>query len=593
MLKLSVAFAYFFIFIFGLSPLQAKRACDADSIVDEMCTHLSENSDQSHIKSSDGGLIPNNFYVPRTIEATETTYVKQLMPNFEDFLNADLAFQVDVEIVLKSSNAKNWSAKSTKLASNSQNLAGLLARAFPDDESLQLYKDNLVYFPNNLSDADSSIIKLNDSQIKKVLEELGPETLKKLSDRFSKLPKTTSLGGGIIEAQLTDPDLFKRVRKSTLEEDQERQRRLTKQAKTSITNMIKNGRSDSQLSAEQKNLIGRIESVELLTADSNWAQRTPECKKKSPQASYFPDSDRFLICENLLDLPDVSLLRVIAHELGHAIDPCRASCDHLTANQQKLDQYFEERKRETSEMEELPKLSDEEIALNKLIGREERPFTEITQIDDSMKNNLIKKGYLKVNYNGIPRSKQPLNPIRTCLIKSGKFDNISSKDISVALYQIQEAKKRFGEKISKKELSDLEKFFRKNSDCVHVGVQHSQMSESIADVYAAYAVADYLRDHPPKTMGDKIAIEGTFIRFVCDPHFNATVTSQFTLGTVEMISKQHPTLENRTKNILLQFPGIADHFDCNFKKSNNCFQMFNSVRSKSSSGSESKKGAQE
>ena len=166
-------------------------------------------------------------------------------------------------------------------------------------------------------------------------------------------------------------------------------------------------------------------------------------------------------------------------------------------------------------------------------------------------------------------------------------------DISVALYQIQEAKKRLGEKVSKKELSDLEKFYRKNSDCVHVGVQHSQMSESMADIYAAYVVADHLRDHPPQTIGDRIAIEGAFIPFVCDPQFKKTMTNQMKLGAVEMITIGHPMIETRTKDILLQFPGIADHFDCDFKKSNNCFQMFNSVRPKSNSDSASKKGAQE
>ena len=565
-------FSIFLILLLAvLHPLIAKPTCDADSIVSNICTHLSENSEHSHIKTSDGGLLPNPFYKPKVTAATQTTFQNGGLPNYEDFINADLAFQVDAEIILKNSNAKNWSGKSMKMATSSQNLGALLTLAFPDDSSLKDYKSMPIYFPQSLSDSDSSVIKLNDPQIIKVLNELGPETLGKLRDRFSTLPKMTILGGGIGEITTAESGpLFQRIRKSTIEEDQSRQMELFRQAKSSIIEMIKNGRSDVHLTSEQKNLIGRVTSVGLITADSKVAKDLPDCRKQMPQAFFLPQGHKVVLCENLLDLPDATLLRILAHEIGHSIDPCTASCDHMSANQEKIEKHLDEIKSSSSETEdseeanEKSELTEEEVylaAIEGLAEYEDRPFIIYNSLDTKMKDKMIKEGFIKLNHKGIPRAQQPFNSIRSCLIRDAGLDNVSPQDVAIAVHQWKDAQKRFGKKVTKKEISEYETYLQKNRDCVVVGNKMSQMSEAMADVYAAYAVSSYLKQNPPKTLNDRFALEGLFARSICDSDYNSKVAEALKNGGIGILEQRHPLPEARTKSILLQFPGVATHFD--------------------------------
>lgn len=603
MLNLNMVLNLIFTLFLNPNSLQARPTCNADTIVAEVCNHFKANDDQSHIKTSDGGLVPNPYFIPRRpVDPSQTTYSYNFQPHYEELINADLAFQIDAESILKNSNAKIWSNKSMKLATNSQNLGALLAVVFPKDTDFSNYKSMPIYFPANLSDSDSSVVKLNDSQILNVIRELGPETLQKLKDRFSTLPKMTMLGGGIVDAKVTDPTLrFQRIRKSTVAEDQARQKELTLQAKRSIIEMIKNGRSDDQLTSEQRNLIGRITSVEVITADMKEANDIPDCSKQQPQAFFVPTGYNIILCENLLDLPDATMLRIIAHELGHSIDPCTASCDHLSANQEKIGNHLEKIKSaesdsDANEESEETELTQEDYYHTILEGLEsygERPFITYHSADTEFKDKLIKEGFVQKNFKGIPRSQQPFDSVRSCLIKNAGFDNVSTKDIAFAIHQRKDALKRFGKKMTKKEIADYENYYKKNADCMAVGNKMSQMSESMADVYAAYALSNYLKDNPPKTQNDKYAIEGIFLNQVCDPYYTTKLASQLKNGELGVLEESHPLAEARTKNILLQFPGITTQFDCDFKKSNRCFDRFQSTANQSVPKKTTTKGAQE
>ncbi len=126
-----------------------------------------------------------------------------------------------------------------------------------------------------------------------------------------------------------------------------------------------------------------------------------------------------------------------------------------------------------------------------------------------------------------------------------------------------------------------------------VGNKMSQMSESMADVYAAYALSNYLKENPPKTPNDKYAIEGIFANQVCDPDYNTKLSSVLKNGGFGVLEERHPLATARTKNILLQFPGITTQFDCDFKKSNSCFDRFKTSVNKSTPRTTTTKGAQE
>lgn len=74
------------------------------------------------------------------------------------------------------------------------------------------------------------------------------------------------------------------------------------------------------------NMIDRINQVhfgEMNVMDGSLTLASYGCEL--PNAYYKPDSQSLVVCPQLLNLPDATLLSTIAHEFGHAIDPCYAT----------------------------------------------------------------------------------------------------------------------------------------------------------------------------------------------------------------------------------------------------------------------------
>jgi len=79
-------------------------------------------------------------------------------------------------------------------------------------------------------------------------------------------------------------------------------------------------------SAEIENMISRIKSVRFETPDIKMnPSALVEYGCESANAYFDPESGGVKVCPQLMNLPDSTLLFTLAHELGHAIDPCRMS----------------------------------------------------------------------------------------------------------------------------------------------------------------------------------------------------------------------------------------------------------------------------
>jgi hypothetical protein len=82
----------------------------------------------------------------------------------------------------------------------------------------------------------------------------------------------------------------------------------------------------SSLSADDfKNLISRLQTVRLASADEPEMQLIARQACTRPNAIYMSDKHALFVCPNLMNFPDMTLQKVIAHELGHVIDPCTLS----------------------------------------------------------------------------------------------------------------------------------------------------------------------------------------------------------------------------------------------------------------------------
>lgn len=98
-----------------------------------------------------------------------------------------------------------------------------------------------------------------------------------------------------------------------------RELRLFEYSKRKIREMITQGRPLSQLSREEKSMLIRLETLNISDSDKT---ESAECGPVY-MAGYSHAGHKVGIPPSLFFMPDESLLRVMAHEIAHAVDLCR------------------------------------------------------------------------------------------------------------------------------------------------------------------------------------------------------------------------------------------------------------------------------
>lgn len=74
-----------------------------------------------------------------------------------------------------------------------------------------------------------------------------------------------------------------------------------------------------------QNLVERLQTVRLASVDDPDMRVVARDACNRPNAIYMSDKHALFVCPNLMNFPDMTLQKVIAHELGHVIDPCTLS----------------------------------------------------------------------------------------------------------------------------------------------------------------------------------------------------------------------------------------------------------------------------
>lgn len=101
-----------------------------------------------------------------------------------------------------------------------------------------------------------------------------------------------------------------------------RTKNIFQDAKKRIIQVLEKRRT-SKNSKQIANMISRVGAVELSPAqlgDGVYVRTAAGCEV--PNAFYQPQTHKVTVCPQILNLPEAALFEVIAHELGHAIDPC-------------------------------------------------------------------------------------------------------------------------------------------------------------------------------------------------------------------------------------------------------------------------------
>jgi hypothetical protein len=76
------------------------------------------------------------------------------------------------------------------------------------------------------------------------------------------------------------------------------------------------------------NMLARITTVTISTADANDLISPAAKGCDIPNAGYNPLEHKITVCPQLMNLPDATLFSILAHELTHPIDPCIMSMSY-------------------------------------------------------------------------------------------------------------------------------------------------------------------------------------------------------------------------------------------------------------------------
>lgn len=106
----------------------------------------------------------------------------------------------------------------------------------------------------------------------------------------------------------------------------ERAKKTGDDLKKRITVLLEKKRN-SENSKIIDNMISRIQRVKISTFKPKSADELYEHGCFFPNAFFSPMTNEVTLCPQMLDVPEGTLDMVLAHELGHAIDPCSVSLE--------------------------------------------------------------------------------------------------------------------------------------------------------------------------------------------------------------------------------------------------------------------------
>lgn len=113
-----------------------------------------------------------------------------------------------------------------------------------------------------------------------------------------------------------------RRNRSKLEKETKRAQEIFKDAQEKTISML-HKKENASNSSQIKALIARVKSVRLETAELGDGEVTLSAAGcEMPNAFYQRESDKVILCPQVLNLPEGTLFQILSHELGHSIDPC-------------------------------------------------------------------------------------------------------------------------------------------------------------------------------------------------------------------------------------------------------------------------------
>ncbi|MGZ3773147.1 MAG: hypothetical protein ACXVCY_06220 [Pseudobdellovibrionaceae bacterium] len=335
---------------------------------------------------------------------------------------------------------------------------------------------------------------------------------------------------------------------------------LFKYSQETLIEIIRRGKKDSQLTAEEKILIEKINTIELTDLNDPTNTNPSRCPKEIKNAYYSPLNHTINICPNIIMSSDASLVSAISHELAHSIDSCTAQMPLLQIDSEKLKAFLanpsltpEDKKNVSDTLSGNTKYSNIDLSL--LIN------------NPAIQRQLVSSGVVKEIQPGISIKKHPFAKEYNCFKDKMKFDDTSAEEVAFSKKYIKEQiySNKNESSISKVSTDRYLAAIDKYPQCLSGITPKTEMRETMSDMFGALTEEKFLLENPFKN-NDEAVFSILFIENTCE---NAGPSTQNNVSPEdidimlrEKINHFHPKFETRISKIFLNLPGTARLFDC-------------------------------
>ncbi len=585
--------------------LDKSHSCEFSSL----CSRLAENSHStSFYKNSDGESLPN--YPLKMLKKTLQYCKANLKDKIENSKNPKKNEAMSFEEQAKAASEK-MKAKTKKfydlLETNQEEAAYVkISKAMLDlpprenEAGYGMYSD-----PKNIrKDIEEAQVKSGQHLKPETVEAwvasliMDQETLG--SQPHMNFPEIDSNDGPFDEQSLLTTVAVAGTKEKVLafqkqfQDSLDKTYNLFKETQDRIVKVLES-RMNAANGAEIKSMIERIRSVKMNVPPVGASFSGFGPCGAGPNAFYAPFDHSFTVCPEFLQMPAASIQTVIAHELGHAIDPCTAS---FTLNE----------------------VSGEKHNINGFSGggffgagplEGYIPFTP--KIPAQRENHLcsMNEGMAQDYYRGLFKDPELVSKASDVGLTRNPFASVikcleSEESVRARMGDVDAIKRQFAEKIQamekdgvkpnspemidlKKRFSALDKNWVEHSACGFVPAKNhkgtSQMQEAFADWVSGQVMAQKIKESPDNKKKNQLAFE-TVASFAvmngCENfqgEFSAQVLkltkeagctpeqSDFAKDLADMSAHHdvHPEDEDRVTRIFMANPEIQMSLGCGQK----------------------------
>lgn len=239
-----------------------------------------------------------------------------------------------------------------------------------------------------------------------------------------------------------------------------------------------------------------------------------------PNAYYDPATRKIILCPQLMNVPDASLVAVLSHELGHSLDPCMLNYWYVKG----LDGELEMSKID----DEWQNSGDKEIEIP-FIPPEKSPFKEVVACLESPSSMNIK----------VPAQAELIRRI------DKKVESLQQESDASSALDATTARLEDGREVIKKHY-DRVKYCSSSTG-------NGQVQEAFSDWLSAQIIADKVKEAPDSATAKQFAFESqsVFLGVGCE-NIQQAVTAKMQKASGEECSTMAEELQ-RAKELDMKF----------------------------------------